>query len=163
MTSIGKIDNLKAFIKYTFYIDYTNYFVAKPKSNRSHSHHQPHSLPTIHDELIRNLVILIKQIAPMQDLFQMTRLFKNCWFFLEIALKSMCFFTLQYKKFMKNSNAQPAFDSDFYNSLRNFYEIVVELIIKHSSSSPNPPIVKETEFAEAYKSCNRSLAIFIKV
>lgn len=152
ITSIGKIDNLKAFIKYIFFVDYTAYF----KDIKVLS-----EIPTIHEELILNLVILIKQNNPIQDLTQINRLFKNCWFFLEITIKSLCLFTIQYKKFQKNSNLNPKFDTQFYNALCNFYDLLAELIVKHASQTVGS--AKDPEFVSAYKSCNRSLAMFIKV
>jgi hypothetical protein len=88
VTAIGKIDNLKAFIKYVFHVDYSSHLVNKNQ-------------PTIHDEIMMNLVILTKQNVPIQDVVQMNRLLKNCWFFLEITLKSLALYTVQYKRFHK--------------------------------------------------------------
>lgn len=147
-TSIGKIDVLKSFIKYIFYIDYSYNF------NKNESNHV--LFPTVHNELISNLVVLIKQILPIQDLCQMNKLYKNCWFCLEITLKSLCLFTIQFKQTNKNSNAAPIIEDTFYESLRTLYELLIESIIKYSTT-------KDIEFINSYKSCNRSLAMFIKV
>lgn len=147
ITSVGKIDNLKAFVKYIFYVDYTSYF--RDSKNLA-------TLPTIHEELIVNLVLLLKQNGPVPDLTQINRLLKNCWFFLEITIKSLCLYTIQFKRYHKNSSLNPKFDSEFYNSLKSFYDILVEIIVKYGNSTKDP------EFVNAHRSCNRSLAMFIK-
>ena len=178
-SSIGKIDNLKAFIKYIFYVDYSSYFSGSTSAAKRSLR------PTVHEELISNLVILIKQLMPMQDLVQICRVFKNCWFFLEIALKSLCLYSIQYRNHTaklyinvsRNENnksmtsnhhesmrvqrielSRPEFESDFYNSLRSLYELLVELLVKYHKSA-----LKDSDILSSYKCCNRSLAMFIKV
>ena len=168
-TTIGKIENLKAFIKYVFNIDYSDYFNQNIKRKEITEHSETENeaklpkIKTIHDELISNLVILFKQNIPIQDAVQMNRLLKNCWFFLEIILKSLSLFTIQYKRYRKNWNLNPTFEQDFYNNLRNLYEMLVDLFIKYGSISSTSSISKDPEFVSSFKTCNRSLAMFIKV
>lgn len=151
-TVIGKLDVLKSFVKYIFYIDYTPHF----ESNATQR------LATVHNELISNLVVLMNQILPIQDLCQMDRLYKNCWFFLEITLKSLCMYHIQYNQYYKRDGlVTPLADSEFYNALKTLYELLTESIIKFGSTVSLA--TKDTEFINSYKSCNRSLAIFIKV
>ena len=118
-TSIGKIDMLKSFIKYIFYIDYS-----------AHLNNKTKMISTVHNELVSNLVVLIKQIQPIQDLCQMNRLYKNCWFCLEITLKSLCLYSIQFKQLNNNKSDEPLFDCEFYDSLRSLYELLVESTIK---------------------------------
>lgn len=149
-TSIGKIDMLKSFIKYIFYIDYS-----------AHLNNKTKMISTVHNELVSNLVVLIKQIQPIQDLCQMNRLYKNCWFCLEITLKSLCLYSIQFKQLNNNKSNEPLFDCEFYDSLRSLYELLVESIIKYGTMVSTA--TKDPEFINSYKSCNRSLAMFIKV
>ena len=132
-------------------MDYTPYFSDMKKSTNQTSS------PTIHGELVTSLVILVQQILPIQDLVQLNRVFKNCWFFLEIAMKSFCLYTVQFKQFHKNSNVSPKFEPEFYNSISAFNELLVDSILKYGAAS------KDAEFVNSYKSCNRSLAMFVKV
>ena len=142
---------LKSFIKYIFFIDYSVQFQSNTKS-----------FLTVHNELISNLVVLIRQILPIQDLCQMNRLYKNCWFCLEITLKCICLYTIQFKQYNKqNSSVMPVIESEFYEALRSLYELLTESIIRFGSMVSTA--TKDPEFINSYKSCNRSLAMFIKV
>ena len=154
MTIIGKINYLKAFIKYIFHVDYMTNLQNK-KNN----------FPTVHDEIITNLVSFVKQNSPVvQDLAQITRLLKNCWFFFEISLKSLCIYKIQYYQCNKDSTL--IFSAGFYSSIRNLYELLIELIIKNGfqsqSGTTNSTTCKDPEFISACKMCNKSLALFIK-
>ncbi len=85
----------------------------------------------------------------------------------------------------RNSNAKPVFEENFYNSLKSFYELLAELIVKYGvvpgSSNANASInmngssalavptsatpetrSRESDLASSFKSCNRSLAMFVK-
>ncbi|CAF0807517.1 unnamed protein product, partial [Brachionus calyciflorus] len=149
ITSIGKLDNLKSFIKYIFFIDYTNYFNDKNQAQ----------LPTIHEELIVNLVIFLKQnTSSLQDVTQIQRFFKNCWFFSEVTLKSLAMYTIQYKK-DKQNNTSPKFSQEFYNSLTSFFDLIIDLLVKSLSQATS----KEKEsLILSIKNCNQSLAMFVK-
>ncbi len=142
---------LKSFIKYIFFIDYSVQFQSNTKS-----------FSTVHNELISNLVVLIRQILPIQDLCQMNRLYKNCWFCLEITLKSICLYTIQFKQYNKqNSSVMPLIENEFYEALWSLYELLTESIIRFGSMVSTA--TKDPEFINSYKSCNRSLAMFIMV
>ena len=165
ITSIGKIDYLKAFIKYTFYISYTKHLQAKLSNEeaRAKAFNREDTFCTVHNQLILNLVILIRQIMPLQDICQINLIFKNCWFFLEITLKSLYLYSIQYKHLKKcvdGTSLFHLFDEDFYNSLKCLYELFIELIVKYGSSGS---LAKDQDLTNSLKSCNRSLAMFIKV
>lgn len=175
MTLIGKLDNLKGFIKYVFHVDYRNYFsrtmTTGPTANSDGDKmYEPSQYPTIHNELISNLVLLIKQNYPIQDMVQTIRLLRNCWFFLELSIKSLAIYSIQYRNNFNGGSASSSqhqvvpINAEFYTSLRSLYELLAELIIKYAFQSPlSGALSKDNELLAAYRSCNLSLAIFIKV
>jgi hypothetical protein len=115
---------------------------------------------TIHEELVSNLVILIRQV--IQDTVLMIRILKNCWFFFEITIKSICIYYSSYKTIVENKKtivSSKLFDNDFYTSLKNLYDLLIDYLIKCVSNIK----AHEVELLHACKSCNRSLAMFIKV
>ena len=118
---------------------------------------------TIHEELISSLVIFIRQV--IQDSVLMIRILKNCWFFLEITIKSICIYYTTYNELSFNednaSKIPPSkiFDEDFYTSLKSLYELLIDYLIKSVTNIKG----QETELLNACKSSNRSLAMFIKV
>jgi hypothetical protein len=152
VTSIGKIDSLKGFIKYVFHVDYTGNFRNKKQA-----------FPTVHEEIVSNLVLFIKQNSPMiQDVPQTIRLLKNCWFFFELTLKSLCIYKIQYQQVNKTTES-PLFEAEFYTSLKTLYELLIELIIKNGFQSQlTSSLNKDPDFVNACKMSNKSLAIFIK-
>jgi len=117
---------------------------------------------TIHYDLISNLVVLLRQVIPLQDINQMNLIFKNCWFFLELTLKSICLYAIQYKSFTGNKHEMPVFEEDFYVSLQSFFDLITESIVKYAPTIMTV-FAKDPEFGDSFKSCNRSLAMFIKV
>jgi hypothetical protein len=147
-TAVGKLNNIKAFIKYIYFTDYSSSFKNETPT------------ATIHEELVSNLVILIKQNIPIQDIVEMNHILKNIWFFLEITLKSLCLYTIQFKSYHRNSMLTPTFSTTFYESLRQLYEVLTDLIVKcvTTSSSSN----KDHDILNSFKSCNQSLALFVK-
>jgi hypothetical protein len=163
----GKLGNLKAFIKYLFNVDYSNMiksFYLNKNSNSSVNNRQRNShFRTIHEELISSLVIFIRQV--IQDSVLMIRILKNCWFFLEITIKSICIYYTTYNELSFNednaSKIPPSkiFDEDFYTSLKSLYELLIDFLIKSVTNIKG----QETELLNACKSSNRSLAMFIKV
>ncbi|RNA16406.1 dedicator of cytokinesis 9-like, partial [Brachionus plicatilis] len=147
MTLIGKLDNLKSFIKYMFHVDYTGYFAEK-------NHDQ---LPTLHHELITNLVDYLKDNANnLQNQFQTHRFLTNCWFFMELVLKSLALYTIQYKK---NFQKSPIFSQDFYKSVKDFFDLLIDLLVKHASVSNSK---EKQSLISAVQKCNRTVAMFIK-
>lgn len=151
ITSIGKIVYLKAFIKYVFYFDYTQHIEGSESAEIE---------KTVHTQLINSLVVHMRQIIPLQDINQMNLIFKNCWFFLEVTLKSICLYTLCWKR-QKDKYSTPVFSEELYKSLQDFYNLIIESIIKYA------PLIlitygKDPDFCDSYRSCNRSLAMFIK-
>ncbi len=166
-TMAGKLGNLKAFIKYLFNVDYSNMiksFYLNKNSNSSVNNRQRNShFRTIHEELISSLVIFIRQV--IQDSVLMIRILKNCWFFLEITIKSICIYYTTYNELSINednsSKIPPSkiFDEDFYTSLKSLYELLIDYLIKSVTNIKG----QETELLNACKSSNRSLAMFIKV
>ncbi len=152
VTSIGKIDYLKGFVKYVFHVDYTANFRSKKQT-----------FPTVHEEIVSNLVLFMKQNSPMvQDLPQTIRLLKNCWFFLELALKSLCIYKIQFQQVNKSTES-PVFAQELYASLKSLYELLIELIVKNGFQSQlTSSLCKDAEFVGACKMCNKSLAAFIK-
>jgi hypothetical protein len=169
MTSIGKIDYLKAFIKYTFFVDYTKSLKLKfIQTDIAEEEKNSQEASTVHNEIVLNLFILIKQILPLQDVYQINLIFKNCWFFLELILKSICLYAIQYKKIIKNTantiaclptNFSKLFNDAFYGSLRCLCDLLIELIVKYGVTSST----KDLDFTGSIRNCNRSLAMFIKV
>lgn len=171
MTSIGKIAYLKAFIRYIFYIDYSKLIRLKKEGSEiptagdtttTTTTESSQVSTTIHYDLISNLVVLLRQVIPLQDINQMNLIFKNCWFFLELTLKSICLYSIQYKRVAVSKYAQPEFEADFYTCLQNFFDLIIESIVKYA-----PAIItifaKDPEFNDSFKNCNRSLAMFLKV
>lgn len=171
------MSNLKAFIKYIFHVDYTSMIRSIYSKTKLNTHidtgRQYNSYRTIHDELISNLVIFIRQIQ--QDTILMIRILKNCWFFFEITLKSLSIYYNTFKDVLNEHNDKTVltnmkttssfsstltlFDIDFYSSLHNLYELLIDYLIKSVSNIK----AQDAELLHACKSCNRSLAMFIKV
>lgn len=166
---VGKLGNLKAFIKYLFNVDYSDMirsFYLNKNSNSAINNRQRNShFRTIHEELVSNLVIFIRQVA--QDSILMIRILKNCWFFLEITIKSICIYYTTYRQIATSDcndttkllPSSKLFDDDFYASLRSLYELLIDYLIKCVSNIKG----HEIELLNACKSSNRSLAMFIKV
>ena len=113
--------------------------------------------------VISSLVIFIRQV--IQDNVLMIRILKNCWFFLEITIKSICIYYTTYNELSFNednaSKIPPSkiFDEDFYTSLKSLYELLIDFLIKSVTNIKG----QETELLNACKSSNRSLAMLIKV
>lgn len=152
MSAIGKTDSLRSFIKHVFNVDYQNH--NKDKNDGTNSGNQA----TIHGEIFSNLVAMLRQNFPIQDHVQMNRLLQNCWFFFEISLKSLAIYVVQCKKTSNHLDLQS--NADFYESLKNFTDLLCELIMKYASHSS---LSKDNEFIASFRCCNRSLAAFIKV
>jgi hypothetical protein len=118
---------------------------------------------TIHEELISSLIIFICQV--IQDSVLMIRILKNCWFLLEITIKSIWIYYTTYNGLSINEDksskipSSKIFDEDFYTSLKSLYEILIDYLIKSVTHIKG----QETELLNACKSSNRSLAMFIKV
>jgi hypothetical protein len=161
--SAGKTDHLKAFIKYMFIIDYKQTIILDTQQQT-----------TIHDEIIKNLIVLINQLTPAyQDVQQIFNLFKCCWFFMEITLKSLCIYTLQYKEIKKE---QVTFSQQFYDSLLELCQLLIDLIIKYVTltigSSKNVATIQSSnvpssnlndkDILQCCQICNRTMAMFIK-
>ncbi len=145
LTSIGKLNVLKSYIKNIFNIDY------KDRKNSS---------KTIHEELVQNLYVLVKQVYETDQVL-MIHILKTCWFYFEITIKSICMYLTAFANEIntERSATNKNFSSDFYLSIGSLFELLTELIIKHASNTK----LKDAEIINAYKSCNRSLAMFIKV
>jgi hypothetical protein len=141
LTSIGKINVLKSYIKNIFSIDYTNTTI---------------STKTMHEELIRSLFVFIKQIHEIDQVL-MVQILKSCWFYLEITIKSVCIYSKNFKNTVAPTSRH--FSDDFYASVNSLFELLTTFIIKHASNLK----LKDDETINAYKSCNRSLAMFTKV
>lgn len=168
ITAIGKIDNLRSFIKHIFNVDYRNHWTSPPKSDKEASTStSSNNQPTIHGEIFSNLSCMLRQNYPIQDQVQMNRLLKNCWFFFEISLKSLAIYMVHLKQHQQQQQQsatqtthldfQP--NIEFYESLKSFTDLLSELLLKYASQSS---LSKDNEFLAAYKCCNRSLAIFFK-
>jgi hypothetical protein len=152
---------LKGFVKYIFHVDYT----ASLRNKKA-------SFPTVHDELVSNLVLFVKQTGPsIQDLPQTIRLLNNCWFFLELTLKSLCLYKIQHQQVTDatsrinstESSSPVTFSPEFYASLKSLYELLGELIVRHGFQSQLvSSLSKDPEFVNACGLCNRSLAMFVK-
>lgn len=130
-----------------FYVDYTGNLTEK-------NHDQ---LPTLHNELIVNLVEYLKDtVNNLQNQSQIHQFFSSCWFFLEIILKSLALYSIQYKKFWQKS---PKISDDFYKSLRNFFDLLVDLLVKNANSSNQKD---KQNLISAVQKCNRTIAMFTK-
>ena len=168
-TAVGKLGNLKAFIKYLFNVDYTqmikSLYLNANSTPASNTRQRFSNYRTIHEELISNLVIFIPQI--IQDSTLMIRILKSCWFFFEITIKSICIYYITYKTLIgRDENDSTTFlpsykllDDDFYSSLKNLFEILMDYLIKCVTNIK----AQDIELLIACKSANRSLAMFIKV
>ena len=114
---------------------------------------------TLHNELIRTLVILFKSNHELQqDLSFIIHLIRNSWFFLLLIIKSQCLYFMQLNK--NNSNRiRVLVDKNYYESLRNFFDISSQIIVTYSTV--NKPQKQDDIFW--LKIFNKSLAHFIKV
>ena len=157
VTSAGKVSLLRHFVQRLFRVDYSlSRLLIDKKASRL--------VATIHDEIVANLVGFVRHIGAsnVQDVAQTIRLLNSCWFFLEIALKSLCIHKIQCQSSLRTSSSvsgsiqSPLFSQELYSSLGNLYESLVELIAKNCVQSQ---MGKDPEFVSACRLCNKSLAI----
>lgn len=177
ITTIGKIDSLRWFIKHIFHVNYRNHWNTTSAANSkdmimvgSHHHHHHHHQATIHGEIFSNLASMLRQNNPIQDQVQMNRLLQNCWFFFDISLKSLAIYVIQYRQHQQQQQQSQLImthldvesNTEFYESLKTFTDLLGELMLKYASSQSSS-LSKDNEFIAAYRCCNRSLAVFFKV
>jgi hypothetical protein len=103
---------------------------------------------------------------------QLNRILKNLWFFLELTLKSLCIYAIQFSKessttatAMVTANQGVYFDPSFYLSLKGLFELILELLVKSIISTNNNESnhqVASGDLIGSFRSCNRSLAMFVK-
>ncbi len=157
MSFSGKVKYLNSFIQNAFFIDYTAQ-ISQLKTKSDIISDQ--DFKTIHHELISNLAFYISDILSLQSINQIILIFNNCWFFLEVALKSIFLYSCQFKQ-LNSTLTQMEFDADFYKSLRFFFDVTAETIVKYSHVIQKV-LPKKQDFNDSLKSCNTTLALFIK-
>ncbi|XP_015793400.1 dedicator of cytokinesis protein 9-like [Tetranychus urticae] len=104
------------------------------------------SKTTLHEELIRSLVSLLR--SSFNDFMVINNLLSHCWFFLQIAIKSMVHHLLNSGRIKMLRNER--FPQEYHNNLSTFIDLLMPQIMHKYRGLPS-----ETKLA------NKALAFFM--